>query len=404
MLHHHIKLNRVIGLSVQIIDDNNCAVHACQVLRKRHTLEFEKKIPDLKSLEALSAHLSEKVPLALNLSGKPVLTKQVERIMEITPLQFSQLFPGANYHDFYVQNFVSGLSSFVSIVRRAEADRWLRQCQMLGYNVVMFSMGPFPVQMILPQLNVYNEVLVFDGHTVVRNSDLSWQSYTYNPAARADFPFKVENEPLGEQLLIAYAAAFQLFFAHFAEVVEARVPGINAAYSNYIFNLNIKTWGIRMLMFFFAALFINLLVFSALESSNRKLSKKVSSTEYGYQEYLEVENTIKTKELQLKSLGWDGGINKAYLISQLAEGLPNEITWNEIAINPIDKAASDTSANASIFTERSIRIKGNANRIVPVNNWLTDIKARSWVGTAQLESYAYNPESGTGEFIVVVKY
>ena len=68
--------------------------------------------------------------------------------------------------DFYLQNFVSGDSSFVSLIRQKDANQWIDKLNALGFTTLMLSLGPFPVQQILQQLNLYGEEVVFDGHQI----------------------------------------------------------------------------------------------------------------------------------------------------------------------------------------------------------------------------------------------
>jgi Tfp pilus assembly protein PilN len=53
---------------------------------------------------------------------------------------------------------------------------------------------------------------------------------------------------------------------------------------------------------------------------------------------------------------------------------------------------------------QKIEVKGISPQIIPVNEWIARIKTRRWVKGVQLESYTYNNELNTGQFILTITY
>ena len=403
MFERFIQLNSALGLSIQINMDNSVDLSACKIQRHKNRLDFVKKISGLKSLNDVGDYFSNEPNIALNLNGKGVLHKQVENTPVLTPLQFAQSFPGANMNDFYIQNFRSGLKSFISVIRKTEADRWIMLCKNHGLNPLIISLGPFPVHMITPQLNVYGDTLLFDGHLIKRNADLDWESYQYERESRSPFPLKIENEVLEEQLLLAYSSAFQLLFAHFADTVQARVPQLDEEFKLLISRKRTTVTVLAALGAFFLLLIINSYVLWAINSENRKLNSRVSRSVFGSREHAALAGLIKSKEAQLQELGWNGQYNKAALIDQLALSLPNEVSWNELTINPVDVSGSRNSQQL-LFEDSNIRIMGSSKRIVPVNNWISELEKLSWIKMVKLESYTYDQESETGQFVLKINF
>lgn len=96
-------------------------------------------------------------------------------------------------------------------------------------------------------------------------------------------------------------------------------------------------------------------------------------------------------------------MNKSAMLDQLASLLPDGITWTEAAIDPVDQAATRVQKSVAFFSRR-IRITGNSEKIIPVNEWMARIKTKSWVKNVQLDSYALNSELNTGQFVVLIDY
>src|ERR1700722_5681032 len=169
MLEQYYRINEATGVSIALLPDGDIAISACSVAIQNNQLDFEKKVTDLNKAVELTKHFPPKSIVALNLSGKGVLHKQIEKTAEINQNNFSKILPNGNIEDFYVQNFISGGQSFVSVIRKADADKWISLLKSLGFVPLTLSFGPFPVQNILKQLNEYGNEIVFNGHTITRN-------------------------------------------------------------------------------------------------------------------------------------------------------------------------------------------------------------------------------------------
>jgi len=403
MLEQYYNINEAAGISISILQDGDIAISACSVIVQNNQLNLEKKITGIRSIEELTKNFPAKSIIALNLSGKGVLQKQVERTDEINQHNFSKILPNASIEDFYVQNFISGSQSFVSAIRKIEADKWIDQLKALGYIPLMLSLGPFPVQNILPQLNVYDGEIIFDGNLILRNEQKEWTAYQYNQSATSPFLLKVESETIDEKLIIPYAAAFQLVLANRVGQIKADGSDLEAALQKLIEDKKLKVQGFLVLCAFFVLLLVNFFLFSWLNNSNAKLTEQVSRSAQSTDDVHKINEQVQQKEALLKTLGWEGNINKSALVDEVATLLPGDITWREAAIDPIDLSNS-RSQKAITFFNRKIRISGNSEKIIPVNEWIARIKAKKWVKNVQLDSYTFNNELNTGQFIILIDY
>lgn len=398
MLEQYYTISEATGLSISLLQDGSAVMQACSVAVKENKLVIEKKLTG-SSIEQLPA----KSVIALNLSGKGVLQKQVEKMEAIDQHNFSKVLPNAAIDDFYVQNFISGDFSFVSAIRKTEADKWISLLTKQGMVPVMLSLGPFPVQNILSQLNIYDNDIIFNGCIIERNEQLDWTACRYDASALSPFPLKVESESIDEKLLLPYAAAFQLVLANKLDPVQADVPPLRATYQNRLAEKKLKVQGFVVLCAFFMLLLINFLLFSRLSSANAGLTEQVSRSAQSTEDIHKVNDQVRQKEDLLKILGWEEGINKSALIGQVASLLPPEITWTAAAADPVDQRGSQTQKSI-VFFNRSIRITGDAQKIIPVNEWIARIKTRPWAKNVQLDSYTFNNELNTGQFMILIDY
>lgn len=403
MLEQYHSINEAAGVSITLLQDGSVVINACSVIVKDNRLTIEKKVTDITTIEQLTKQIPAKSVIALNLSGKGILQKQLEKMEAIGQHNFSKVMPNANMDDFYVQHFTSGVFSFVSVIRKAEADKWISQLEGLGFVPVMLSLGPFPVQNIIPQLNVYDNAFIFDGYTVERNEQLEWTACRHGAAVLSPFPLKIESERIDEKLLLPYAAAFQLVLAGKVDPIVADVPPLVATFQNLLAEKKLKVRGFIALCVFFVLLLVNFLLFSWLNSTNARLTEQLSRSAQSTEDVQKLNAQVQQKEALLKVLGWEGAINKSALVDQVAALLPPEITWKEVAVDPADLSGSRTQRSIT-FAARVMRIAGESEKIIPVNEWIARIKTRPWVKNVQLESYTFNNELNTGQFMILIDY
>jgi Tfp pilus assembly protein PilN len=390
------------GLAIVIGKDGSAVVNYCQVSLDGKNLSFEKKVTGL-SLQELRKQVKTGIPLSISISGKGVLYKQVEKIEEIGPANFSAVLPNASIDDFYVQHFPSGEHSFVAVIRKTEVDKWLDAISEQGLAPLMLSLGPFPVAHILPQLNIYDEEIIFAGIKIARTADKSWEKVSFHEEFQAPYTIKVENEVLDQQLLLPYAAAFQLLLSGKLDALRADVPTLESAFEDLISDRKFKVNGMVILLIFFVLLLGNFVWLSGLNVENARLSAEVSTSARTSTDQQALNDKIKQKESLLRDLGWDGGINKSSLIDQAAALMPGEITLKEISVSPIDGAA-DHGFGSLKFRERKILIRGESAQIIPVNEWAARLKSKKWVKNVELESYNFNNELNTGIFTITLSY
>src|SRR6185437_8318819 len=314
MLDQLYSINAATGIAITLLQNGNAVIDACSVIVKDNQLSIEKKLTGILTLEQLATQIPAKSVIALNLSGKGILQKQVEKINEIDHHNFSKILPNANLDDFYVQNFISGENSFVTVIRKTEADGWISRLTNSGFRPVMLSLGPFPVQNIFLQLNVYGDDIRFNGYAIKRDEQKQWVSCQYGESFVSPFALKLESEPINEKLLVPYAAAFQLVLAQKIGAIRAEVPVLEAAFKNVADEKKLKVNAFIILCVFFVLLLVNFLLFSSLTSSNEKLAGQVSRSVQSTEDIQKTDQQVQRKEALLKILGWEGAINKAGLI------------------------------------------------------------------------------------------
>ncbi|MBE9585993.1 hypothetical protein IM792_16180 [Mucilaginibacter sp. JRF] len=403
MLDRLYRLDSVVGLQMHIQPDGSLKLSACRIRIKGSALEIEKKWPSLTSVKSLQDELPKGTVLALNISGKGILTKVVEQVSEDTAPDLSAILPGAAAADYYRQDFRSGSRVFVSLSRKKDIEQVIGQLRLGGLKLLSVSLGAFVMDQVLPQLNHYGGPLIFDGHQVMLEGKELWTAYRYEEDQQAATPLKIETEKLDERLLLPYAAAFQLALHDRLSLIGVDIDSIADTRERYLQTKKVKAQGMIILSIFFVLLLANFMIFSQLNSENQQLEEQVRLLQQNSGDVKLQQNKIREQENLLREVGWNGPRLKSGMIDQLCALLPSGVVLNAIEINPVDQKKT-RELKSTFFADHQIVVRGNADRVINVNEWLALITTLKWVKKAELETYKVDPENGQGQFQIIINY
>ncbi|QKJ31060.1 hypothetical protein HQ865_15290 [Mucilaginibacter mali] len=404
MLKRFYHIDQATGVSINKLSDTSFEIDLCSISLSKDQLKLEKKIIGITNLDELTKQAPAGSPVAINLTGKGILTKSFEQVAAIDHSNFSRILPNANFSDFYVQHFVSGERSYVSVIRKTDADQWIARLKQIGLKPLLLSLDIFPADMVLPQLNSTVRSLCTGGYHITWDNDGEWTNVQRQEPGQKNEPLKIDNETIGERLLLPYAAAFGLAMTGRIPLVSAIVPELSADLSNELENRKFKAGAIAVLCTIFLLLIVNFAVFSWLNDSNNELMVKVGFLTQSTSDRTNLENNIQQKELLLRNSGWHSGVlSKSILTDQMAAEMPAGIKWTSLNIDPVDNANGRTLKNISFF-DRRITATGQAEQVIAVNEWIARLKTKPWLKNIRLDSYNFNQELNTGQFTLIINY
>ena len=403
MLEHEYRLNRVVGISVCIRPDELLHINICEISGTKSTLHIERKVSGLDDLRKIKNYLRPGVPIALNISGKGVLQKQVKLTDYDLHGGFDSLLPNIDRSHFYIQEFRSGGMIFFSLIRKTDTVKYISALNDLGFEVLTVSLGPFVAWQIVSQLNIYAGDLFFDGYEITRNEKEEWLHVNYGATTSYPFDWKIDNEPINENLIVAYASAFQLILADRLEPINADDKELKERLDHLLFIRKLKINAFILLVCCFILLLLNFAAFLFLDAENKRLEIQLSSSANATQNIEGLNAGVRVKEDILRNLGWDGHRNKSVIIDQIASLLPKGVIWENVTVNPLDLSASRNQKTLK-YHDRMISVTGSAKQIIGLNEWVARMRQMPLVKKANLESYVFNPEMQTGQFIVKIEF
>lgn len=387
-------LSKCAGIELYILPDNSFLLKTCSVDLENNKLTISEKSEVAGTLQSVVKKTTRKEPVAINITGRGVLTKKIPVIESITQETLNRAFPNLSITDFYIQNFTSGNFSFVSIIRKEIADEILGAFNDSGNTVLVISLGPFVFFQVSNQVNTYGLKIQFDGHQIFFAENRDWEDYKFIPGASSEFPLKIENEKIEEKYLLAYAAGFQLALYNRLDPVAAE--SIDTGLVDF---LEKKKFTFRLgavLAMFFALLLVNFLVFSYYHDKNEYLLSQVTRYSFDSESLSKISEELKENENLLKELGWNQGLRFSFICDEVGKTTPKGINLNNLTINPLNSNLSQERQTA-VYENGQVKISGKTIDMGSVNNWIYLLREKQWIKQVVLDSYSPSDEDETNK-------
>jgi hypothetical protein len=349
------ELSALTGAEIRLGQEGVESVQACTLQISGDRMAIKDQHTGLKNI----AHFAKQYkpgPLAVCLTGKGILNKQIQPVGLASEQVISQVLPNANAADFYFQLDRRDGHAAVSLVRRSVADDLIKELTALGFQVVSLGLGAL------------NEERVVSG----LKPELM-------PAYDSAFQVLLKQESRGVDHAVLKENRLQAF-------AKAKVMGIAAVF------------GCVMLVL----LVVNFFMFSHYETEAGRLSLKRNRSGMQVRKFRQMESDILQRTSLITSAGWTGGYPYAWLTDQLMAGRPAAVAISGLSINPL-KIQSAAIGTAEMYETSRIRISGSCDKAATLNNWLQEIRAKEWVKDAAILNYELNRESGKGQFTIDIE-
>lgn len=362
MIQDLMTLNTLTGVQVHTEKDGQKLIHACTLKLSKAQLRFEHQHKGLKSVLHFAKNFKPG-PIAIVLTGKGIITKKIDKVQGLDPQVLNQVLPNANADHFYLQHYSNEEYSFISAIRRSEADELMAAFREQGCMVLSLSL----------------EAFVLDNAMELKQGQLE-----------------------GE-LLPAYAAAFQVLLGG-AEgtyvAVEQQQLRVNRAQA--FAKAKLKGIGLLAGLVLMVLLLLNFAGYSYYSAQVKQLSAASNSSTAEIGKLRGQEKDILKKTALIKAAGWTGGLNYAYLCDALLACMPAKMSLQEFSINPADEELS-RARHEMVYQNRQVKVKGACRDASMLNNWIFAIRAKDWVEGCKILNYAINPDDGSGSFAIAVQ-
>lgn len=392
-------LNSVLGVELKIIDDQLLSCRFCLVEKKKKTLSIEHQKVIEGSLITILEALPKAYPIALTLTGKGIIHKNIQ-VMEnaATNQLFQNGFPSIEQQNFYLQQFEQGQQAVVSIIRKEVVDDLLAKLKPAGLKIFTLSLGGIVSAPVWSQLNMYDDELQFDGHLFNLGPAKEIMSYRYDAAIKSKFPIKVAEELIPEENILAYASAFQLLLHQQLSLICADINSVNTYFAAFISNTKLKKKALVFLFSLFAALMLSFVLFSYYNDRNSQLVQTVGAQSINEEQIDRMKKNIAENEALLKQLNWNGGYNYGFILNEIGKSMPRQIQLLSLSMNDFKTEIEKTERLPQV------KIMGTTDNLTAVNNWIFVLKEKPWIKTVNLLKYQEDADTDQYQFNLILTY
>lgn len=393
------ELTTSLGIELKWLTDTTFSCRYCVLTKNKNSLTISAKKVVEGSLSTIIESLPRNYPVALVLSGKGTLHKiiSIENGSDSEQM-LKHAFPGVEEHDFYSQIFTDESISLVSIIRKSMADPLLEKLERAGVKIYNLTVGAMVTTQIWPQLNIVNKEIRFDGHSFSVSESKALLNYSVNPDFRQELPFKIGDENVPENIIVAYAAAVQLILHDRLALVTTNSDAIEISFKTFLEQARLRKQLMVLTFGLFFLLLISFLIFSYYNSENSRLVREVGNQTASADHSELLQRHIAENEYLMKRLGWNGGYNYGYLLNELGSSAPNRLVLKSIQMN--DYKTDEEKRNM----EPNIRVTGTTDNLAAVNNWIFILKEKPWVKTVKLVQYQQEAESDLYQYNLLLTY
>ncbi|MES2457415.1 MAG: hypothetical protein V4594_17800 [Bacteroidota bacterium] len=351
------ELSSLTGLEITLGQEGISMIQACTLGISAEKLSIKAQDTGLKNL-AHFAKCYTPQPVALWLSGKGILSRQIQQMPAADQQLLNLVLPNANAGEFYLQAEPGTDHTVVSLVRKTGADELVEALKDLGFTVISLNLGP-------------------------------------KAGADQELPLALKPE-----LRLAYQAAFQTLLGMDGHGVDDTVlvgERIQVLAKVKVMGIAAVSGTVLLLL-----LLINFFLFSHYQDASGRLALKKNRSGMQVQKFQQMETGIADKTALLTKAGWTGGYPNAWLTDQLLAGRPGNVMISNLSINPlrIEKAMG---SREEIYENALIRISGSCDKAATLNNWLFEIRSKNWVKECGIRNYQVSKESGKGEFTIDIQ-
>jgi hypothetical protein len=393
------RTEMALGVELIALDSGQFSCRSIALSKKGNAVHIDGSKNLSGTLSTVLASLPKKLPIALTLSGQGIIHKNQAIGEKTVPGQlFSMAFPSIEPKEFYAQEFISDQNALVSIIRKSQVDDVLTKFNGAGLQVYMLSLGGIVTAQIWPQLNFYGKEISFDGHFFNVDEAKAFVSYQYDASFKASFPIKIDQEPIAEHSIVAYATAFQLLLHDKLSPILGDVDSVNDLFTAFNAQQKIKD---RAMIFTFALFFlllVSFLTFVHYNQQNAALAGKLGSITATSDQLGTMKDNIAAHKTLLKALNWNGGYNYGFLVNEVGASLPKQLKLDAIFANEF-KTEEEKNRNVPI-----LRIVGTTSNLTAVNNWIFVLKQKSWVKSIKLEKYQEELDTENYQFHLLLTY
>jgi Tfp pilus assembly protein PilN len=394
-----LRVSQVACVEVHLKEDGSMLYnHITAKIVKDH-FQFENETTSIETIEGLGKCLTSKIPVVLCITGKGVITREVDLGQDQSKLDLlKQLFPNAKGLDFYTSlTKLEAQKGFINVIRKEQADKIIQSFVKENYDVIDVKIGSSSIFSLKRAIKLLPDEL----STLNHQFNFSNQKITHIITEPQELI--IGDKEINSFSLTALSAGFSFLVEQMGEYA-GDIPLISELATGFKYKQKVKVVGMSMLLVFFTVLLMNYFVFDHYNSKYNGLSSELTEYQGFLVSYTNLKEELAEKKELLQETGMSESSKASFYIDRIAASVPKGIQIESLETNPmLRKKTGDKQIKFNIGV---ITVSGTSKKSTVFNDWLKSITELDWV--EKVEKFTYNKtedkQNGLAEFYIEIKY
>lgn len=399
-----MKSASVNGVELAIQSDGKYLFHLVNLKKEKSTIVIEQQVVGVNTITDLKEKIDVKIPLIISITGKGIINKKTDAApIDSNKILLNKILPNANEAEFCIQKtLIDDKTIFVSVIRNSLLDEILNEFKTIGIDSIQECyLGPFAINNCLPIIDEkINNIQLKNYKLGVKNGLI--QDLNQDDTFTAENVITIGDDTIQLEQLISFATAF----SHFRNSLNSGIVNstlLEELKSDFKEKRKFvsRTWG--MLLSFFFILLINYFVFNNYWTKNNEISSRLEINKSSLNRLDTLKNELQQKKVFMQQNGLMENSLTSFYADKLAESLPNSISWTSLEIHPVKKKEANAENDLVQFENKIIRISGNCQYSLDLNDWMKHLKNFLWIDKLELLNYKQENANDKGAFLLEIQ-
>ncbi|MFO0355311.1 MAG: hypothetical protein ACK50A_00035 [Sphingobacteriaceae bacterium] len=385
--------------SVEAISDELATTYHYTVLKSKGSkleIAFKGSVKDL--VELPKQVLKGKIPIVLVINGKGVIIKKVDQTEQddqTIEQTVEQNLPAINKEDFYVQVFKQQNSAFIALCRKELVDHFISEFSIHKYELAGLLIGVPALIGLQPLWDSFNTIKTSLYDIELSNGSIDKISI----GVGGDHTLSIDGLTLHKENVLGFAAGLSYLMQNkVAANVNASLEDVSIKHTE---KNKLKLIAVVSVSIAFVVALTNVIFYTGYFEKNNTLETELSLYQSKYDEVNKLLSDYQSKKDLIEDVGIFNKNKISEYADKIAASIPEEVTLTQMYFNP-QKEDIESEDSLVCFEAKNLRISGNCNKSLVINEWLNVLKMQDYIKDVSLLRFTYSKEGVLPNFEIKV--
>jgi hypothetical protein len=388
-------VNQVAGITVHYSKSDEYVISYALLKTEKNKIRIIKSGSGIFDFAMLADEIGKNTPVWINVTGRPVISRKL--LQDPGENYLHSILPNAKEAEFTVSIVREDSGEvYASAIRKENLTFLSEEIHSNGLKILGYSIGPALVGVIVNSGLLDVETLKLPGYDILfEDSKLRDIIPKENKDKES---YLIGKDRVASDLIFPFATALSYLISSSGYDNLVTDSPVTDADSILFSKIN-RNFIVAALIFLFGLLLVNFMTFNFYSKQDETLTKQLSWQDDLFAQSDSLRREISIKKNLVDQMGLAQNTTYGYFADRIAATVPKGINLISMAINP---PTSKIKTDKAIQFEKLIRIKGESNGSMLLNEWIKDLGKYDWI--KDIEIIGYEKTEDKGEFEINIIY